>query len=110
MSIRSCGLGRGLARRYAVTEPRNEGIWITDDLLDRTINAFSFQQKRYGSHVPGPLEARRREAKRRNFDLAAPGVANPFDFGALFGRGNCDAQDHEPAAQTQKTSLLQCTH
>ncbi|KAI5285036.1 hypothetical protein KEM54_000879 [Ascosphaera aggregata] len=93
MSIRSRGLCRGLARRCAVVEPRKEGIWITDDLLSLTINAFPFRQGRCGSNVPGPLEARKREAKRRNFDLAAPAVAGPFDFGKMFGRADTDAQE-----------------
>ncbi|KAF2793139.1 hypothetical protein K505DRAFT_45329 [Melanomma pulvis-pyrius CBS 109.77] len=68
-------------------------IWIDDDLLSRTLDRFFRRgcphQRRYGSHVPGPLEARRRAAKRRMTAQAhvspAGGVPPPFSFGALFG-------------------------
>ena len=48
------------------------------------------QQRRYGSSIPGPLEARRRLAKRRNNDLASAGGGGGLDAGALamlFGKG-----------------------
>ncbi|CAI6338861.1 unnamed protein product [Periconia digitata] len=44
-------------------------IWISDDLLSCTVTHFFRavcpHQKRHGSHVPGPLEAQRRAAKRK---------------------------------------------
>ncbi|KAF2144739.1 uncharacterized protein K452DRAFT_316671 [Aplosporella prunicola CBS 121167] len=69
-----------------------QSVWITDELLadsfHRFVNASNANRstcKRYGSNVPGPLEAKRRLAKRRMMGLAASGgVAGP-SFGALFG-------------------------
>ncbi|KAJ9647122.1 hypothetical protein H2201_003451 [Coniosporium apollinis] len=68
-------------------------IWISDDLLadafQRFIRSSTASSKRYGSNVPGPLEARRRLAKRRMMGLAAAGGGGGAvpDFGALFGAG-----------------------
>lgn len=68
-------------------------IWIPDELLDCAVNRFfraiAPHQKRCGSHVPGPLEARRRATKRR-ISLAtnfSPQTTFPplFSLGALFG-------------------------
>lgn len=79
-------------------------LWITDDVLaaawrrfTHVYNTSSHSQRhrieggrRYGSNVPGPLEARRRLAKRR-MGLAShsqPQNGSGFgDFGALFGFG-----------------------
>ncbi|OJD34662.1 fungal specific transcription factor domain containing protein [Diplodia corticola] len=64
-------------------------IWITDDVLadafHRFLNVSDANRKRYGSNVPGPLEARRRASRRRMMGLAtaAPGIGP--DIGALFG-------------------------
>jgi hypothetical protein len=68
-------------------------IWISDELLSSTLHRFfrnsSPHQKRHGSHVPGPLEARRRAAKRRmtvsaNF-YPQDSFPSSFNLGALFG-------------------------
>ncbi|KAF2658069.1 hypothetical protein K491DRAFT_676686 [Lophiostoma macrostomum CBS 122681] len=44
-------------------------VWISDDALSDALRRFSrfgcVQQRRPGSHVPGPLEARRRAVRRR---------------------------------------------
>lgn len=68
-------------------------VWISDDLLSSTLNQFfriSHQdQRRYGSHVPGPLEARRRAAKRKMSVSAGifpqDDFPPPFSLSALFG-------------------------
>ncbi|KAF2685613.1 hypothetical protein K458DRAFT_387571 [Lentithecium fluviatile CBS 122367] len=69
-------------------------VWISDDLLALAVNRFFRvscpHQTRHGSHVPGPLEARRRAAKRRmtvQMGMPPPGGLMPplFHFGALFG-------------------------
>ncbi|KAL1620362.1 hypothetical protein SLS54_006146 [Diplodia seriata] len=64
-------------------------IWITDDLLadafHRFLNVSDANHKRYGSNVPGPLEARRRASKRRMMGLAPASPAFGPDIGALFG-------------------------
>jgi len=54
-------------------------IWISDDLLQTSINAFTSKSgtqacRRHGSNVPGPLEARRRLAKRKLGHLAVAGA------------------------------------
>ncbi|KAF2259949.1 hypothetical protein CC78DRAFT_571500 [Lojkania enalia] len=67
-------------------------IWISDDLLSRVFRHFvhnrCIHQRRHGSHVPGPLEARRRGLKRRMTAVASPNTGAPipplFNFGALF--------------------------
>lgn len=71
-------------------------VWISDDLLARLFRQFKLNhaQRRYGSQVPGPLEARRRLARRRNTAFAAaagnfdPAVLaqQQLDMAALFGR------------------------
>ncbi|KAK3720669.1 hypothetical protein LTR37_003719 [Vermiconidia calcicola] len=67
-------------------------IWITDDLLAEAFHRFlrvSQTSRRYGSSVPGPLEARRRLAKRK-MGMAAVASGNAplgSDIGALFGAG-----------------------
>jgi hypothetical protein len=50
----------------------------------------SHAARRYGSNVPGPLEARRRASKRRmGCAVAATSMGPPGgDFGALFGSGS----------------------
>ena len=71
-------------------------IWITDELLHDTFDRFCSlctpKGRRHGSNVPGPLEARRRLAKRRMNNLSVgrevgPGTApdSPFVFGLFDG-------------------------
>ncbi|KAK3703526.1 hypothetical protein LTR37_014373 [Vermiconidia calcicola] len=67
-------------------------IWITDDVLAEAFHRFmrvSQTSRRYGSSVPGPLEARRRLAKRKmGMAAVASGSAPPDgDIGELFGVG-----------------------
>lgn len=58
-------------------------VWISEDVLSETFTNFVRNQKRYGSNVPGPLEARRRASKRRATHLAHQSAAtyNPESFG-----------------------------
>lgn len=68
----------------------SSGVWVTDDALSDAFNRFlkfSNGAKRYGSNVPGPLEAQKRLAKRRMMGLARVGAAPPVDPAALFGIG-----------------------
>ncbi|KAF2723472.1 hypothetical protein K431DRAFT_310907 [Polychaeton citri CBS 116435] len=70
-------------------------LWISDDALAeafsryvRVSNACSqIKQRRFTSNVPGPLEARRRLARRRMGmqSVSAAPSAGGFDLGALFG-------------------------
>ncbi|RYO43169.1 hypothetical protein AA0111_g35 [Alternaria arborescens] len=77
----------------SLQSPSPQHIWISDNLLTDAIGRFfpssCPQQKRHGSHVPGPLEARRRAAKRRmtvsaNF-YPQENFSPLFSLGALFG-------------------------
>ncbi|EDP54141.1 hypothetical protein KXX16_004761 [Aspergillus fumigatus] len=62
-------------------------IWISEELLASTFRRFATSQRRYESRVPGPLEARRRLAKRRNTALAGIAGSGPLeDIACLFGR------------------------
>lgn len=66
--------------------PSTEHPWISDDLLAATFRRFANGQRRHGSCVPGPLEARRRLAKRRNTALTGIGGGPAEDIASLFGR------------------------
>ena len=66
-------------------------LWVTDDVLAEAFNRFmrvSNTTRRHGSHVPGPLEARRRLAKRKmGMAAVANGSVTPptHELGGLFG-------------------------
>lgn len=78
-------------------------LWITDDVLDNAFDRYlrvSRTAKRYGSSVPGPLEAQRRLAKRKMAGLATMGGPAAFDIGVLFGSGPPTSEElnwHAPA-------------
>lgn len=77
------------AYRHALKPPATptiDHLWISDDLLAATFRRFANGQRRHGSCVPGPLEARRRLAKRRNTALAGIGGNPAEDISCLFGR------------------------
>ncbi|PWY70970.1 hypothetical protein BO70DRAFT_389714 [Aspergillus heteromorphus CBS 117.55] len=63
-------------------------VWISDDFLISTFRRFAANgQRRYESRVPGPLEARRRLARRKNTSLSVIAGAGPLDdIACLFGR------------------------
>ncbi|WEW58038.1 hypothetical protein PRK78_003505 [Emydomyces testavorans] len=66
-------------------------VWISDALLARSFAQFATAPRRYGSNVPGPLEARRRLARRRNANLAMVGGGSAgVDPSLLFGWKNSD--------------------
>ncbi|OKL55769.1 hypothetical protein UA08_08995 [Talaromyces atroroseus] len=93
----------GHACRHALQHvpSRLDYVWISDELLSLTFRRFVKGQRRYGSRVPGPLEARNRLAKRRNTALAVTGSS--FDpaahvahlFGAN-GKGHLRQWDDSP--------------
>ncbi|KAI4203344.1 MAG: hypothetical protein LQ350_001865 [Teloschistes chrysophthalmus] len=51
--------------------PHSDPIWISDDILNHALHRFTLLQvlRRHGSTIPGPLEARKRTAKRRMMGL-----------------------------------------
>lgn len=72
--------------------PFSDYIWISEDFLASAFRRFAFGQRRHESRVPGPLEARRRLAKRRNTALASvAGLGPSDDIACLFGR---DGKEH----------------
>src|ERR1700753_1744609 len=78
----STATSRTHSRRLNRAQSQNEDfIWIPESLLSDTTSRFfrlegpCSSQKRHGSNVPGPLEARRRLAKRR-MALASQGGLN----------------------------------
>lgn len=85
------------AYRHASTAPLiTDHVWISEDFLATTFCRFANggsggagrkQQRRYESRAPGPLEARRRLAKRRNTALASIAGSGPLgDISCLFGK------------------------
>lgn len=78
------------AYRHAVQPSSHallDHVWVSEDLLAATFRRFANSQRRYESRVPGPLEARRRLAKRRNTALAGMAGFGPLDdIACLFGR------------------------
>ncbi|KAJ5928838.1 hypothetical protein N7466_007794 [Penicillium verhagenii] len=77
------------AYRHALKPPSAPTLdhpWVSDDLLAATFRRFANGQRRHGSCVPGPLEARRRLARRRNTALAGFGASPVEDIACLFGR------------------------
>ncbi|KAL2809657.1 hypothetical protein BJX63DRAFT_423629 [Aspergillus granulosus] len=78
---------RHAIRPTTTTTATADHVWINDELLASTFRRFTSGQRRHESRVPGPLEARRRLAKRRNTALASvagPGILD--DVACLFGR------------------------
>lgn len=82
------------AVRVLQTSPTHaQHIWISDDLLAQAFSRFTLAvnstgSKRHGSNVPGPLEARKRAARRRMVGLAQHQASPMPDFGSLFGTGS----------------------
>jgi len=98
------------AYRHALKPPSASTLdhpWVSDDLLAATFRRFASGQRRHGSCVPGPLEARRRLARRRNTALAGFGLSPAEDIACLFGRNGREHMkwtDHpwqRPHADTQ---------
>ena len=77
---------RRLAAASCISRQSYNSVWISDVLLTETFNRFC-HPKRYGSSVPGPLEAQRRAAKRKNTNLAYTGSGGAsVDPSVIFGR------------------------
>ncbi|KAL2044883.1 hypothetical protein N7G274_002658 [Stereocaulon virgatum] len=72
----------------------NEFVWTSEDVLDSAISDFSrgkISRRRVGL-VPGPLEARKRAAKRRMMNLAQGGGGGEIDASLLRGVGRAPGQ------------------
>ena len=68
-------------------KPHPDPLWITDDILNNALSRVTLSEfsRRHGSSVPGPLEARRRAAKRRLMNLASPAAAGVIEQSFLPG-------------------------
>lgn len=91
-------------RRVRAPTPTEHHLWITDDIFNDSLSRFTLTalSRKHGSFVPGPLEARRRAAKRRMVNLAKTGggvVTAPI----LFSEMNQDQYSKE--WQWQSTSI-----
>ncbi|KAL2815792.1 hypothetical protein BDW59DRAFT_176054 [Aspergillus cavernicola] len=85
------------------SNPFIDHVWISDQLLASTFQRFANGQRRYESRVPGPLEARRRLAKRRNTALASVAGSGPLDdIACLLGR---NGREHMKWSESPGRSL-----
>ena len=97
------------SRSHLRARSKNANVWVSDELLTDTFNAFVRNHTRHGSNVPGPLEARRRSGKRKLTSLGQSAVANhSFDPAGLFG---CQPQagwwkTPEPRDQVQQQPVF----
>ena len=71
----------------------NDFVWISEDVLDSAISHFSHGRisRRHVGLAPGPLEARKRAAKRRMMNLAQVG-GGEIDPSLLHGVGRAPGQ------------------
>ena len=65
----------------------SEYVWISDNLLTCLLHRFTISKssRRNGSSVPGPLEAQKRQSKRRMMNMANTGSGAAIDVGLLMG-------------------------
>ena len=91
--------------RFTATHPFDH-IWISDDIPNHALSRYLQLRvgRRHGSAVPGPLEARKRAAKRRMMGLAptAAGLDPHLGFLAGLGRG----QENQQGWQWQSPQSL----
>jgi hypothetical protein len=85
----------------------SSSIWISESQLTRIFHRFIRIQTRHGSHVPGPLEARRRAAKRTNTSLAQGSHSCQLDPSLLFSaRPKRDWWQAAPPVLNMSVSVL----
>lgn len=82
-------LKRHACRLSARLEAPDSHVWISEATLDNAIQRFSHARisRRHVGLAPGPLEARKRAAKRRMMNLAQVGCGGRFDPSLLPGYG-----------------------
>ena len=70
-------------------------VWSSEEVLNNAINHFSrgITFRRHVGAVPGPLEARKRAAKRRIVNLAQVGGAGEIDPSVVGGLGSALGQN-----------------
>ncbi|KAL8847987.1 MAG: hypothetical protein Q9221_006949 [Calogaya cf. arnoldii] len=97
------------ACRFAATHPTDH-IWISDDLLNHALSRYVqlCVGRRHGSAIPGPLEARKRAAKRRMMGLAPTNAELDPHPGFLAGLGR--GHENQQSWQWQSPRLPQPKH
>ncbi|KAF2149923.1 hypothetical protein K461DRAFT_281158 [Myriangium duriaei CBS 260.36] len=89
-----CGIktAKSLAERHSSP---SSSLWIGDELLlttyHRFVKPYDISHKRHHGHIPGPLEFRKRQAKRRMASLTFSDASNtslPSLWPALFHLGS----------------------
>ncbi len=82
-------LKRHAYRLPARLKTPNSHIWISEAILDNVIQRFSHAKfpRRHVGLAPGPLEARKRAAKRRMMNLAELEGGGGFDPSLIPGFG-----------------------
>ncbi|PYH67591.1 uncharacterized protein BO88DRAFT_368337 [Aspergillus vadensis CBS 113365] len=97
-------LGRHAYRHAPSSNNLLDHVWISEDFLASAFRRFANGQRRYESRVPGPLEARRRLAKRRNTALAGIAGTGPLDdIACLFGRNGREHMKWTTTTEGRKT-------
>ena len=92
---------------FYLKAPKNF-VWISDEFLNNEFNHFArgINFRRHVGLVPGPLEARKRAAKRRMVNLAQVGGAGELDPSLLGAPGYAPGQNgwqwQSPAAPATK--------
>ena len=91
------------AVRRRLSSPTDH-IWISDDLLTNAFHRFTLGHcsRRHVGFAPGPLEARKRSAKRRMIYMAVVGGVRATDVGTLLG---IDGGLEQPALRWESPTI-----
>jgi hypothetical protein len=111
-----CHVAHRVLRKHPASP--SHSIWISDALLAESIQRFTCVHRRYGSSVPGPLEARRRAKGRKNTSLASVGSGGPaIEVEVLFGPrrkvewwNTSTCSEHPAGAVEREASTLGICH
>ena len=101
-------LRRHVCRLPVYLRAPKDYVWISEEVLNNAINHFSrgITFRRHVGAVPGPLEARKRAAKRRMVNLVQVGRAGEIDPSVFGGSGSAPGQNgwqwQNPTAPTTK--------
>ncbi|KAK2850679.1 hypothetical protein FQN49_005429 [Arthroderma sp. PD_2] len=100
---------RTVAQKYG--NSAIEHVWVSDELVASTFASFVRRhQRRYGSSIPGPFEARRRLARRRNMDLAsAAGPPPGLDAALMLGFSGMERRPRGDPSMTTSPSFQSAT-
>ena len=88
-------LSRHVCRLSSYLRAPKDYLWSSEEVLNNAINHFSrgIIFRRHVGIVPGPLEARKRAAKRRMVNLAQVGGAGEIDPSLFGGPGYAPGQN-----------------